>query len=196
VLAIFAIIIASPFLIILGLLVKLTSKGSVFYRQVRIGRGGKPFKIFKFRTMISDADKKGLSITVGDDKRITKVGRLLRKTKMDELPQFFNILIGQMSFVGPRPEVEKYVNMYTEEQKLILNIRPGITDYASICFRNESELLAQSDNPEEEYINNIMPLKIKYNLKYMQEVGILTDIKIIFMTLWTVVGGKVEVKLP
>ena len=193
VLAVVGTIVLSPVLIILGILVKLTSKGSILYCQTRVGRNGKLFKIFKFRTMISGADKKGLSITVGGDSRITKVGRFLRKTKMDELPQFFNILLGQMSFVGPRPEVERYVDMYSQEQREVLKIRPGITDYASICFRNESEILARSDDPEREYIENIMPMKIKYNLKYVREMGVITDIKIIFLTFWSILGGKIKI---
>lgn len=183
------IILLSPVLLIIGFSVKCTSKGPVFFKQIRIGRYGKQFKILKFRTMFEGSDKKGLSITVGADSRITGAGKFLRKTKLDELPQLFNVFIGDMSFVGPRPEVPKYVEMYNERQREVLKIRPGITDYASIYFRNESELLAEAEDPEREYIENIMPAKIEYSLKYMKEMNVFLDIKIIFSTLFAVSKG-------
>jgi lipopolysaccharide/colanic/teichoic acid biosynthesis glycosyltransferase len=177
------IIILSPFLILIALLVVLDSRGGIFYKQVRVGRNMKEFKLFKFRTMFSDSDKKGL-LTVGmRDNRITRMGYYLRKYKLDELPQLFNVLIGDMSMVGPRPEVAKYVAMYTDEQKKVLSIKPGITDYASIVYSNENELLANAENPEDVYINKIMPSKLKLNLKYIDEMGLGTDLGIIFKTI-------------
>jgi len=194
-LAVLSIIIISPFFIIIGLIVGLTSRGCIFYRQIRVGKDEKYFHIIKFRTMVSGADKKGLSITVGKDKRVTKVGKILRKVRLDEIPQLFNILIGQMSFVGPRPEVPRYVELYNDEQKNILKVRPGMTDYAAICFKNENELLAKCDDPEKEYIENIMPVKIKYSMKYIEKMNVFTDIKILALTLWAVFGGKVEIDI-
>ena len=157
-----------PVLLLIALAIVVDDPGPVFYRQVRVGRGGKPFRIFKFRTMVVDADKKGLSITVGRDSRITRVGALLRKTKLDELAQLLNVLCGQMSFVGPRPEVPRYVELYTPYQRQVLLVRPGITDYASIAYRNENDLLAGADDPERMYIETIMPDKIELNMKYLR----------------------------
>ena len=156
-----------PFLVI-AVIIKITSKGPVFFRQVRVGKYGKEFRIFKFRTMVVDAEKKGMQITVGADSRITGIGKFLRKTKM--------------SFVGPRPEVPRYVAMYNDYQKNILKIKPGITELASIVYRDENDVLAQSENPEETYINEIMPKKIELNIEYMQKMGFWYDIKLIFMT--------------
>ncbi|WP_099203704.1 sugar transferase [Miniphocaeibacter massiliensis] len=175
-------------LIIISIIIKLTSKGPIFYRQVRVKRDNKDFKIFKFRTMIVDADKKGMLITVGEDKRITGIGKFLRKTKLDELPQLINVLKGDMSFVGPRPEVRKYVNIYDEYQKNVLKIKPGITDLSSIKYRDESSILGLSSNPEETYINEIMPTKLNINLEYIQKISLLYDIKLIFLTIFRVVG--------
>lgn len=172
----------SPIFIIIALIIKIDSKGSTFYKQIRVGRNGKTFKIYKFRTMVTDKQNKAMQITIGKDSRITKVGHFLRKYKLDELPQLFNVLLGDMSFVGPRPEVPKYVNLYTEKQKKVLLVRPGITDYASIEFRNESEILGKVDNPEEVYINEIMPKKIDLNYKYLHELSLFTDIKLIIKT--------------
>ena len=170
-----------PFLII-AIIIKATSKGPVFFRQVRVGKDGKKFRIYKFRTMVVDAEKKGMQITVGADSRITGIGKFLRKTKVDELPQLINVLIGQMSFVGPRPEVPRYVALYDDYQRNILRIKPGITELASIVYRDENEVLAKSENPEETYINEIMPKKIALNIEYMQKLGFWYDIKLIFMT--------------
>jgi lipopolysaccharide/colanic/teichoic acid biosynthesis glycosyltransferase len=156
------------FFIIISFIIICTSRGSIFYTQKRVGKHNKDFTLFKFRTMKTNADKLGL-LTVGErDARITKVGYFLRKYKLDELPQLWNVLIGDMSLVGPRPEVRKYVDLYNEEQKLILKIRPGITDYASIEYVNENQLLAQSDNPEKKYREEIMPQKLKINLRYIE----------------------------
>ena len=178
-----------PLLLLIALAVVLDDPGPVFYRQVRIGKDGKPFRIFKFRTMVTDADKKGLAITVGHDSRITRVGAILRKTKLDELAQLLNVLFGQMSFVGPRPEVPKYVDMYTPYQRQVLLVRPGITDYASIAYRNENDLLAGADDPERMYIEQIMPDKIELNMKYLREISPLADIRLIFKTLVAVIKG-------
>lgn len=172
---------ALPFIVI-AVIIKATSKGPVYFRQVRVGKDGKEFRIFKFRTMVVDAEKKGMQITVGADSRITGIGRFLRKTKIDELPQLINVLIGQMSFVGPRPEVPRYVAMYSDYQRNILKIKPGITELASIVYRDENDVLAKSEDPESTYINEIMPKKIELNMQYMQKLGFWYDIKLIFMT--------------
>lgn len=190
VLSLLGIILLSPFIIIIALIIKLTSKGPILFMQERIGYKGKSFKIFKFRTMIADAEKVGKQITVHGDSRITRIGKILRKLKLDELPQLFNVLIGDMSLVGPRPEVKKYVNMYTAEQREVLAVRPGITDFASIEFSNENEILGMSNNPEETYINEIMPVKLKLNLKYINGMSFLTDLKLIYLTLEKVFINK------
>lgn len=175
-------IILTPFLIIISLMIIFTDGFPVFYVQNRVGKGGKLFGLIKFRTMYKDADKKGL-LTVGvKDPRVTKIGYYLRKYKLDELPQFWNVLMGDMSVVGPRPEVKKYVDLYTEEQRKILELRPGITDWASIRFSNESEILAKYENPEEGYIKEVMPEKMKYYLNYFIDLSLLIDLKIIFLT--------------
>lgn len=174
-------VLAVPFLII-AIIIKVTSKGPVFFRQVRVGKNGKEFRIFKFRTMVADAEKKGMQITVGADSRITGIGKFLRKTKVDELPQLINVFIGQMSFVGPRPEVPRYVAMYSDYQRNILRIKPGITELASIVYRDENEVLAQSEDPEKTYIEDIMPKKIGLNIEYMKKLGFWYDLKLIFMT--------------
>ena len=155
-----ALLVLWPLLLLIALAIKIDDPGPVFYRQVRVGRNGKEFRIFKFRTMVVDADKKGLQITVGRDSRVTRVGAFLRKTKLDELAQLLNVLTGEMSFVGPRPEVPKYVDLYTPYQRQVLLVRPGITDYASIAYRNENDLLEGAQDPERMYIDEIMPAKI------------------------------------
>ena len=176
-----------PFFLIIAIIIKTDSSGPVFFRQVRVGKNGKEFKIFKFRTMVQDAEKKGMQITVGKDNRITKSGHFLRKTKLDELPQLINILTENMSFVGPRPEIPKYVAMYDENQKDILMLKPGITDLASIEYRDENTLLAKSDNPEETYIKEILPRKIELNIKYIKNMSIIHDIELILRTLWKII---------
>jgi lipopolysaccharide/colanic/teichoic acid biosynthesis glycosyltransferase len=165
----------------------LLSKGPVFYTQIRVGKGNKDFKLLKFRTMYTGSDKKGLLTVGGKDPRITPIGYYLRKYKLDELPQLFNVLLGDMSLVGPRPEVRKYVDMYNKEQMKVLNVRPGITDYASILFRNENELLANAENPEQYYIAEIMPQKLSINLQYIENNHVFKDILIIFHTFWAIV---------
>lgn len=176
------IILLLPVLVIIGILVKLDSMGPVFYLQTRVGKNNRDFKLFKFRTMYVDADKKGL-LTVGHrDSRITRVGYNLRRYKIDELPQLFNVLIGDMSVVGPRPEVRKYVDMYNERQQKVVTVRPGITDFASIRFVNENELLKNAENPEKLYIDEIMPAKLELNLKYIENRHFFKDLKIILLT--------------
>ena len=177
-----------PVFLLIALAIVIDDPGPVFYRQVRVGRGGRPFRIFKFRTMVVDADKKGLSITVGRDSRITRVGAFLRKTKLDELAQLLNVLCGQMSFVGPRPEVPRYVELYTPYQRQVLLVRPGITDYASIAYRNENDLLAGAKDPERMYIETVMPDKIELNMKYLKEISPLTDIRLILKTVLAVIA--------
>ncbi|HLV14386.1 MAG TPA: sugar transferase [Xanthomarina sp.] len=184
----FGLIILLPLLLILAILLKIESKGPLFYLQSRVGRYGKDFKIFKFRTMFVGSDKKGL-LTLGDrDPRVTRIGYYLRKYKLDELPQLINVLIGNMSFVGPRPEVRKYVDYYSKEDLIILNVKPGITDYASITYRDEAELLKGTSNPEQFYIENIMPKKIELNKKYINSPSLLTDLKIIFSTIQIIIS--------
>lgn len=188
-LSIIGLLLLSPFFIIIALLIVLDSHGGVFYRQVRVGKHGKDFYLFKFRSMRTDADKKGLLITIGGrDSRITRMGYFIRKYKVDELPQLLNVLFGDMSLVGPRPEVRRYVDIYNEEQKKVLTVKPGITDYASIEYSNENELLGKAADPEKVYIEEIMPAKLKLNLKYMEEQGSATDFKIIFKTIAKIIG--------
>ena len=182
ILSLFGLVILLPFMLIIAIFIKLDSKGPVFFKQVRVTKNGREFKIFKYRTMRVGSDKYS-QITVGKDNRITKVGAFLRKYKLDEIPQLINVLIGDMSLVGPRPEVPKYVALYTDEQKEILKVRAGITDYASIEFSDENDLLASEEDPEKAYIEKIMPKKIELNKKYLSEISILTDIKIILLTI-------------
>ena len=172
-----------PIMVILAVWIKFDSQGSIFFRQIRVGKDGKDFRIYKFRTMIVNAEKMGI-ITIGErDPRITNSGYFLRKYKLDELPQLINVLKGEMSFVGPRPEVRKYVKMYNQEQLKILTVKPGITDYASIEYINEDEILGKSLNPEKTYIEGIMPQKIKYNMKYINNKTVIEYFKIIFLTI-------------
>lgn len=177
------IIILSPVLLLISLAVIINSGFPVLYKQTRVGKNNYDFKVLKFRTMFAGSDEKGLLTVGGRDPRITKVGYFLRKYKLDEFPQLINVLFGTMSLVGPRPEVRKYVDMYTEEQKKVLLVRPGITDYASIEYINENDLLAKSQNPEETYIKEVMPAKLKLNLKYINQEGLGTDLKLIFKTI-------------
>lgn len=175
----------SPVLLVVSVLVAVTSPGGVFFRQERVGKDGKPFRIFKFRSMRKD--NAGLKITTGNDSRITPVGRFLRKSKIDELPQLINVLVGDMSFVGPRPEVADYVNLYTPYQRQVLLVRPGITGLASIRFRNENDLLTASDDPNRTYVEQIMPRKIDLDLEYIPHASVFYDIKLIFQTFAVVI---------
>ncbi|MNJ82778.1 putative undecaprenyl-phosphate N-acetylgalactosaminyl 1-phosphate transferase [compost metagenome] len=177
-----------PFGILIALAIVLESRGGAFYRQERIGKNGVPFKLWKFRTMRVNADKLG-KLTVGmRDPRITRVGYFIRKSKLDEFPQFLNVLVGEMSIVGPRPEVQEYVSLYTEDQRKILSVKPGITDYASLEYFKENELLGKSENPRETYIHEIMPAKIELNKKYIANPTLSQDIKIMWQTFLKIVS--------
>ena len=175
-------VILSPLLLIIWLLIVLESRGGGFYTQERIGKDGVPFRLYKFRSMRPDSDKGSLITIGGHDSRITKTGFFIRKYKRDELPQLWNVLKGDMSLVGPRPEVRKYVDLYTPEQRVVLRVRPGITDYASIEYADENEILGKADDPERTYIEQIMPEKIRYNLKYINHPTVGEYFKIIFLT--------------
>lgn len=179
-------ILVSPVLLIIAILIKREDGGPIFYRGVRVGRFGKLFRIFKFRTMVVNAERLGGPSTADDDPRITKVGKFIRKFKLDELPQLINVLKGEMSVVGPRPEVQTYVDMFAEEEKAILSVRPGITDWASIWNPDEGAILAGSPDPEKTYMEKIRPEKIKLQLKYVRERSFWMDLKIILETLVTV----------
>jgi lipopolysaccharide/colanic/teichoic acid biosynthesis glycosyltransferase len=181
-----ALIALSPIFIILAIAIAIDSKGGIFYKQKRIGKNGRQFELIKFRSMYTDADKKGLLTVGGHDSRITKVGYFIRKYKLDELPQLINVLKGDMSIVGPRPEVKKYTDLYSNEQKKVLNVRPGITDPASLKFKNENDLLEKSTNPEKFYIEKIMPEKIKISINYIDKRNFFSDLKVIFNTLFSV----------
>lgn len=180
-------IILCPFFIIISFLIKYTSTGPIFYKQIRVGLSNIDFHVWKFRTMKIESDKNGLLTVGGRDPRITKIGYILRKYKFDELPQLFNVLMGTMSLVGPRPEVKKYVKHYSNEQLKVLDIKPGITDWASIKYRDENIILEKSTDPEHDYIHLIMPDKIKYNLIFMENKNLKEYFKIIFTTFWRIV---------
>jgi len=178
-----------PLLLLIALLIKMDSAGPVFFLQRRVGRGLRPFFIIKFRTMVPDAPLRGGPITFGEDTRITRMGKLLRKTKVDELPQFLNVLLGDMSFVGPRPEVPKYVELYPEDFREILQVRPGITDLASLKYRDEAGLLGCSDDPERDYTQRILPDKIRLSKEYLRCSSLWFDCRVIFKTLMLLVRG-------
>lgn len=180
----FGLVFLSWLFVFVALWVGLSSRGGVFYRQRRVGRCNRDFTIYKFRSMRVNSDRQGLLTIGGRDGRITKAGVFIRKYKLDELPQLFNVLRGDMSFVGPRPEVRKYVELYTEEQKKVLTVRPGITSLSSIKYRNENEILSRSDNPEQYYIDVIMQDKLAIELDYLEQRSLLTDIKVIFQTIF------------
>ena len=181
----FGLVFLSWLFVFVALWVGLSSRGGVFYRQRRVGRCNRDFTIYKFRSMRVNSDRQGLLTIGGRDGRITKAGVFIRKYKLDELPQLFNVLRGDMSFVGPRPEVRKYVELYTEEQKKVLTVRPGITSLSSIKYRNENEILSRSDNPEQYYIDVIMQDKLAIELDYLEQISLLTDIKVIFQTIFS-----------
>ena len=176
-------VLLSPVLAAIAAAIKLDTPGTVFYRQERVGRAGVPFRIWKFRTMVAGAASLGGALTVGDDSRITEVGRLLRRFKLDELPQLANVLTGEMSLVGPRPEVPRYVALYTEAQRRVLDLVPGITDPASIAYRDEATLLAQRPDPETAYVQEIMPDKIRLNLEYAGRASMRSDLGLIWRTI-------------
>jgi lipopolysaccharide/colanic/teichoic acid biosynthesis glycosyltransferase len=174
-------VVLSPVLAAASLSVKLSSPGPILFRQVRIGRGGRPFRILKFRSMRTGGS--GPAITAGGDARITGVGRLLRRYKIDELPQLWNVLVGDMSLVGPRPEVSRYVERFAADYRRVLSVRPGITDYAALEYRDEESVLAASPDPESEYVGVVLPAKIHLYHRYLSEMSVLTDLKIILRTL-------------
>lgn len=178
-----------PVFLILYLFIRIESKGPGFYSQIRVGKGGKDFRLYKFRSMRIGADKKGLITVGGRDSRITRVGYFIRKYKLDELPQLWNVLLGDMSLVGPRPEVRKYVDMYTEDQWKVLSVRPGITDYASIEYVDENEILGKAIDPDKVYVEQIMPDKIRYNMKYIQSCSVWEYFKVIILTIVHIVNS-------
>ena len=189
-----ALIVLSPLFFIISIIILIESDGGVFFRQTRVGKDNHDFSLLKFRSMKQNADQQGFLTVGANDLRITRFGNFLRKYKLDEFPQLINIIKGDMSIVGPRPEVRKFVNLYQNEQLNVLSVRPGLTDYASLHYINESELLATSENPEELYINEIMPHKIELNLQYIQNQSIKEDFTIIFKTLRSI--GRQESSVP
>lgn len=180
-------VILAPLFLVIAIGIQLDDQGPIFFRQTRVGRFGREFEIYKFRTMVTNAEALGKQITVSNDPRITVIGRLLRRYKLDELPQLINVLRGEMSFVGPRPEVPKYVSLYTPEQRQVLSVPPGITDPASIQFRNENELLAQASNSEKTYIEQIMPEKLALNQSYIRQSSLAFDLRLILETLYRLI---------
>lgn len=182
----FGLLLLMPFFLVIWMIIVLTSKGGGFYKQMRVGKNGRDFSLYKFRSMRKDADKGSLITVGGRDPRITRIGYFIRKFKIDELPQLFNVLKGDMSLVGPRPEVRKYVDLYTDEQKKVLSLRPGITDYASIEYVDENEILGNAENPDEVYISQIMPDKIRLNMKYIENHSLKEYFKIIFLTVFKI----------
>jgi len=176
-----------PLFLIIALWIVVDSRGGAFYKQIRVGKNGKEFNLLKFRSMRSGADRSG-QLTIGNDNRVTTVGRFIRKTKLDEFPQLLNILAGQMSIVGPRPEVPKYVALYSDEQKKVLTVRPGLTDYASLEYFDEQKILGQAADPEKAYIEEVMPKKLDLNLQYIAESNFWVDLKLIFRTIGRIFG--------
>lgn len=176
----------SPVFLLLYIAIRFESKGGGFYKQLRVGLNGKDFYVYKFRSMRIGADKQGLITVGGRDPRITRIGYFIRKYKLDELPQLFNVLKGDMSLVGPRPEVRKYVDLYTDEQREVLSVRPGITDYASIEYVDENTILGQAEDADKAYVELILPDKIRYNMKYIEHQSVTEYFKIIFLTIWSI----------
>lgn len=188
----FGLLLLSPALFLLALMIKLDTPGPVFYRGVRVGRNGRPFRIYKFRSMVSDAEAKGASSTNAADPRVTRAGHFIRKFKLDEFSQLINVFLGDMSLVGPRPEVKKFVDMYTEEEKLILTVRPGITDWSSIRFHNEGEIIESSGiaDADEAYAKLIRPEKLRLQMRYVRERNMWIDIKILLCTVLTIISSR------
>lgn len=183
-------LVLSPVFMVVAVLVKLDSKGPVFFRHARIGKDFRPFRVYKFRTMREGAEQCGSSVTVGHDERVTRLGRFLRRTKVDELPQLLNVLKGDMSFVGPRPEVKEYVDLYPSEYRQLLTVRPGITDPASLQYSEEEKVLAESPNWEEDYRNRVLPDKIRLSLQYVDNHSLVTDLLLILETIMKTSGLK------
>ena len=189
-LALLGLVLLSPVIFVIAFLIKLHDRGPVFYRGERVGRGGTIFRIYKFRSMVVNAEKTGVSSTTKEDPRVTPIGRFLRKTKLDELPQLLNVFSGQMSIVGPRPEVKKFTDLYDDKEKVLLELQPGITDYASLWDINEAEVLAGSSDPDKDYMEKIRPEKIRLQLKYWRERSLWTDIKIVLLTIRKMLTGR------
>jgi len=188
VLSIPSLVILSPVFLLSAILIKIETPGPISFTQERIGRNGKVFKLYKFRTMVKDASKIGPSITPANDPRITKLGKLLRKFKVDEMLQIFNVVKGDMSVIGPRPEIRKYIDKFEDDYSEVLKIKPGMTDYALIAFRNEEKILSKFDDIEEGYVKEVMPEKIKLYRKYMGEMSLTTDVRIFFRTIWEILS--------
>jgi lipopolysaccharide/colanic/teichoic acid biosynthesis glycosyltransferase len=184
-------LVLSPLFVAVAAAVKIGDGGPVFFRQERVGRGGRVFRMWKFRTMVADADRDGVLLTIGADRRITPVGRVLRRVKLDELPQLFNVIAGNMSLVGPRPEVARYVALYTPEQRRVLELVPGITDPASLKYRDESRLLGEAADPEREYVHEVMPDKVRINLEYADRATVLGDVRLILATLLALLPRRI-----
>lgn len=184
-------IIFAPLMLLIAVIIKLSSAGPILFRQTRVGRDFRPFEIYKFRSMVQDAPSKGAQITFGKDPRITPIGHLLRATKLDELPQLMNVLKGEMSFVGPRPEVPRYVEMFRDDFAQILRVRPGITDPASIRFRDEAAILGAAEDPEREYVENVLPAKIEIAKSYVQQSSLMFDIALIVKTCMKLAADRV-----
>jgi len=188
--ALVGLIVLAPLSAIVVLLIRLDSPGPVYFRQERMGKGFRPFWMYKFRTMVKDAPDKGGALTASGDPRVTRIGKILRQMKIDELPQLINILRGDMSLVGPRPEVRKYVDLFRKNYETILAVRPGITDPASLKYRDESAILARSENPEQEYIQRILPDKLRLGEEYVRQSSLVLDLVVIFKTILAVIPGR------
>jgi lipopolysaccharide/colanic/teichoic acid biosynthesis glycosyltransferase len=191
--SVLGLLVLSPFFVIIGCIIKLSSSGGAFYRQTRIGQGGRYFQIIKFRSMIDGGARSGLQITASGDSRVTSVGRVLRRYKLDELPQLWNVLRGDMSLVGPRPEIPTYVATYTDDQRRVLSVRPGITDPASLAYRHEEEILAEQSDPEQFYRTQVLPDKLVRNLVYVQAISLRNDLLVIFETVVSAFLGSQKV---
>jgi lipopolysaccharide/colanic/teichoic acid biosynthesis glycosyltransferase len=183
-------IVLLPIMAVVAALIKRDSEGPVFFKQARIGRNFRPFRILKFRTMRENAERTGSFVTIGDDPRITRIGRVLRKLKIDEVPQLINVLKGEMSFVGPRPEVPQFVEMFRRDYAEILTVRPGITDLASLKYRDEAALLAEAEDPEQEYVTRVLPDKIRLAKEYLRRSSLLFDLRLIAITVFKLFSGK------
>ena len=185
-----------PVLLLVACLIRLTSAGPVFFRQERMGRGFRPFRIYKFRTMVADASRRGVLLTAGDDPRVTRLGRFFRKTKIDELPQLINVLLGDMSLVGPRPEVPRYVEMFRDDYREILRVRPGMTDLASIEYRDEAAVLGQADDPEEQYVRVVLPRKIQLSKQYIRHASLRFDLLLVAKTIQSLITDRLVTQRP
>jgi len=194
VVALVGLVFFSPLMLIVAVFIKLTSPGPVFYRAPRVGKGGRAFRMYKFRTMVADADKIGPALTVDKDPRITRIGARLRRSRLDEIPQLINVLRGEMSMVGPRPEAPYYVEKYSPEQRKVLMVKPGMTGPAQIAFRHEEEMLSNAETLEDEYMNGILPPKLAMDLQYIEQQSLSLDLKILFQTAWVLLADRLRVR--